>query len=110
MDMRWGGEPGYCVVGGQKIPVQRPRVRDTRKHEVPLGSYELLQRASLMEESVFQKIMHGITTRRYSAVIKELETAYGIESRPSASTASRPAGSGWKNCWRARWATIRFAP
>ena len=38
-----------------------PRVRDMRKREVPLGSYELLQRASLMEESVYQKIMHGIT-------------------------------------------------
>ena len=76
---RWGSEPGYCVVGGQKISLQRPRVRDTRKREVPLGSYELLQRASLMEESVYQKIMHGITTRGYSAVIKELEAAYGIK-------------------------------
>ncbi|MGA7236502.1 MAG: hypothetical protein WBY44_12530 [Bryobacteraceae bacterium] len=41
----------HCVVGGQKIPLQRPRVRDTR--QVPLGSYELLQRASVMEESVY---------------------------------------------------------
>jgi transposase-like protein len=79
MNNRWGSEPGYCVVGGQKIPLQRPRVRDTRKREVPLGSYELLQRASLMEESVWQKMMHGITTRRYNAVVKELEQAYGIQ-------------------------------
>ena len=77
--MRWGSEPGYCVVGGQKIPLQRPRVRDTRKREVPLGSYELLQRASLMEESVWQKMMQGLTTRRYRAVIEELEQAYGIQ-------------------------------
>jgi putative transposase len=76
---RWGSEPGYCVVGGQKIPLERPRVRDTRKREVRLGSYELLQRASLMEDSVFDKMMHGITTRRYSAVVKELEQAYGIQ-------------------------------
>ena len=41
--VRWGSEPGYCVVGGQKIPLQRPRVRDTSKRDVPLGSYELLQ-------------------------------------------------------------------
>ena len=78
-NMRWGSEPGYCVVGGQKIPLARPRVRDTRKKEVPLGSYELLQRASLMEESVWQKMMHGLTTRRYSQVIDELEQAYGIK-------------------------------
>jgi transposase-like protein len=77
--VRWGSEPGYCVVGGQKIPLQRPRVRDTRKREVPLGSYELMQRASLMEESVWQKTMQGLTTRRYSQVIEELEQAYGIK-------------------------------
>ncbi len=78
-NVRWGSEPGYCVVGGQKIPLQRPRVRDTRKKEVPLGSYELMQRASLMEESVWQKMMHGLTTRRYSQVVEELEHAYGIK-------------------------------
>jgi putative transposase len=77
--VRWGSERGYCVVGGQKIPLQRPRVRDSRKQEVPLGSYELMQRASLMEESVWKKIMHGLTTRRYSQIIEELEEAYGIK-------------------------------
>jgi len=54
-------------------------VRDTRQREVPLGSYALLQRASLMEESVWQKMIHGLTTRRYSQVWEELEQAYGIE-------------------------------
>jgi putative transposase len=77
--MRWGSERGYCVVGGQKIPLERPRVRDTRHKEVPLGSYEMLQRASLMEESVWHKMIHGLTTRRYSQVIEELEQAYGIK-------------------------------
>lgn len=79
VNVRWGSEPGYCVVGGQKIPLQRPRVRDTRQREVPLGSYELMQRASLMEESVWQKMMRGLTTRGYSQVIQELEEAYGIK-------------------------------
>lgn len=75
---RWGSQPGYCVVGGQKIPLERPRVRNLEKKEVPLGSYELLQRASLMEESVWKKIMHGLTTRRYSQIVEELEQACGI--------------------------------
>ena len=26
---RWGRERGYCVVMGQKVPVERPRVRST---------------------------------------------------------------------------------
>jgi putative transposase len=76
---RWGKEPGYCVVGGQKVPLLRPRVRDVRQREVPLGSYEMFQRASLMEDAVWNKIMHGLTTRRYGQVVRELQDAYGIE-------------------------------
>ncbi len=78
-NVRWGSQPGYCVVGGQKVPLTRPRVRDVRQREVALGSYEMLQRASLMEDSVWSKIMHGLTTRRYSQVVRELQDAYGIE-------------------------------
>jgi len=77
--VRWGTQAGYCVIGGQKIPLERPRVRDVRNREVPLGSYEVLQQASLMEDAVWNKIMHGLTTRRYGEVIRELELAYGIE-------------------------------
>ena len=77
--LRWGSQQGYCVVGGQKVPLQRPRVRDVRQREVPLGSYEALRRASLMEDAVWHKIMHGLTTRRYSAIVRELKEAYGIE-------------------------------
>jgi len=77
--MRWGSQAGYCVVGGQKVPLNRPRVRDVRQREVPLGSYEMLQRASLMEDAVWNKIMHGLTTRRYAQVVRELQEAYGIE-------------------------------
>jgi putative transposase len=78
-NVRWGTQSGYCVVGGQKVPVVRPRVRDVRNREVPLGSYEVLQQASLMEDAVWHKIMHGLTTRRYGEVVRELEQAYGIE-------------------------------
>jgi len=75
---RWGSQLGYCVVGGQKVNLDRPRVRDVRNNEVPLGSYEMLQQASLMEESVWRKIMGGLTTRRYGEVVRELETVYGL--------------------------------
>jgi putative transposase len=77
--MRWGRQPGYCVVSGQKVPLQRPRVRDTRQREIPLGSYAMLQQSSLLEDAVWHKIMHGLTTRRYSAVVRELQQAYGVE-------------------------------
>jgi putative transposase len=78
-NVRWGSQPGYCVVAGQKVPLDRPRVRDVRKREVPLGSYEVLQQASLMEDAVWNKIMSGLTTRSYGEVVRELTEAYGIE-------------------------------
>lgn len=76
---RWGSQPGYCVVGGQKVPLVRPRLRDKQNREVALGSYEMLQQASLMDDAVWHKIMHGLTTRGYGEVVRELEQAYGIE-------------------------------
>jgi putative transposase len=77
--VRWGSQAGYCVVGGQKVPLERPRVRDVRQREVPLGSYEMLQQASLMEDAVWNRIMSGLTTRSYGEVVRELKQAYGIE-------------------------------
>lgn len=77
--VRWGQQAGYCVVSGQKVPLQRPRVRDRRQREVPLGSYEALQPASLMKEKVWEKIMHGLSMRSYGEVVRELKEAYGIE-------------------------------
>ena len=35
---RWGKERGYCVVMGQKVPIERPRVRTTEDREIRLGS------------------------------------------------------------------------
>lgn len=75
---RWGSERGYCVLGGQKVAVNRPRVRDLRRREVSLGSYEMIQQASLHDLAVWDKIMHGLTMRRYSAVVKQFAEAYGI--------------------------------
>src|SRR2546428_3634612 len=41
---RWGKENGYCVVDGQKVPIQRTRLRSPENREQRLGSYELFQR------------------------------------------------------------------
>ena len=58
---RWGSEQGYCVIDGQKVPIARPRLRSKAENrEMALGSYELFQRASLVEENVWHKIMHGL--------------------------------------------------
>jgi len=77
---RWGKETGFCVIDGQKVPIDRPRVR-SRQHnrEIPLGSYEMFQRASLVEETVWQKVMFGLTMRSYKEVVQQFADAYGLD-------------------------------
>jgi len=37
--VRWGQQPGYVVFTGQKVPLERPRVRTREGQEVELESY-----------------------------------------------------------------------
>jgi len=76
---RWGSERGYCVVMGQKVPVERPRVRTTDDKEVRLGSYEMFHRGEPLTETVWEKLMLGLSTRRYGPAIRQFTEAYGLE-------------------------------
>ena len=76
---RWGKERGYCVVMGQKVPIERPRVRTTEDQEVRLGSYELFHRGEPLSETVWEKLMLGLSTRKYGQAVREFSEAYGLE-------------------------------
>jgi putative transposase len=76
---RWGSEGGYCVVMGQKVPVQRPRVRTIDDKEVRLGSYEMFHRGEPLTETVWEKLMLGLSTRKYGQAIRQFTEAYGLE-------------------------------
>ncbi len=80
---RWGTEQGYGVVDGQKVPLRRARLRTTAEdgstREQKLGSYELFQRSAPMEASVWDKMMRGLSTRNYKAVVQDFHNAYGID-------------------------------
>ena len=76
---RWGKEAGYCVVDGQKVPIQRCRLRTKDNREQRLGSYEMFQRSGPLEQAVWDKMMRGLSTRNYGPVVKDFQEAYGIE-------------------------------
>ena len=61
------------------MPIQRPRLRSRSKKEIPLGSYEIFQRSSWLGETVWQKIMLGLTMRSYKEVVQQFSDAYGLE-------------------------------
>ena len=76
---RWGKERGFCVVMGQKVPVERPRVRTTDDREVRLGSYEMFHRGEPLTETVWEKLMLGLSTRKYGQAVRQFSEAYGLE-------------------------------
>jgi transposase-like protein len=76
---RWGSERGYCVVMGQKVAMQRPRVRSVDKQEVRLGSYEMFHRGEPLTETVWEKLLLGLSTRKYGEAIRQFREAYGLE-------------------------------
>src|SRR3954471_4853281 len=76
---RWGSERGYCVVMGQKVSIQRPRVRTTDDKEVRLGSYEMFHRGEPLTETVWEKLMLGLSTRKYGDAVRQFTEAYGLE-------------------------------
>ena len=49
--VRWGKQSGYVVFGGQKIPLERPRVRTREGQEVELESYGQLQQNGKLQSA-----------------------------------------------------------
>ena len=76
---RWGSERGYCLVDGQRVPIMRPRLRECGGNELPLGSYQLFQKATSVEETVWSNVMRGLSTRNYKEVLQQFADAYGLE-------------------------------
>jgi transposase-like protein len=76
---RWGRERGYCVVMGQKVPIERPRVRSTEDREIRLGSYGMFHRGEPLTDTVWEKLMLGLTTRKYDHAVRQFTEAYGLE-------------------------------
>ena len=77
--VRWGQQPGYVVFGGQKVAVERPRVRTRKGEEVSLDSYARLQHDGRRQRAVREGIVAGLTSRSYHRAVQSVLDGYGIE-------------------------------
>jgi len=75
---RWGTESGYVILGGQKVRVRRPRLRNKQKQEVRLTSYEQFQNEGPRREWVFNRLVSGVSSRNYARTVEEFGEGYGI--------------------------------
>ena len=77
--VRWGQQPGYVLFAGQKVAVERPRVRTRKGQEVPLDSYARLQHDGRRQRAVSEGIVAGLTSRSYHRAVQSVLDGYGIE-------------------------------
>jgi transposase-like protein len=65
----WHGEaPGSVVLGGRRVPVERPRGRTTDGREIELETYALFTNDDLLSQLVLERMLAGVATRRHAAV------------------------------------------
>lgn len=84
--VRHGKNPGSVVLGGQRIGVDVPRVRDRRRGtEIPLSSYQQLHRGTGCDEMALVRVLKGISCRDYDSAAMAVPEAFGLSS----STTSR---------------------
>lgn len=77
--LRWGQQPGYVVFAGQKVPVNRPRVRTREGQEVELDTYSRLQHDGRRQRAVREGIVGGLTSRNYQRAVHSVLDGYGIQ-------------------------------
>lgn len=76
---RYGFNPGSVVLGGQRVSVQRPRVRNSEsRQEVELRRYAELQESSQMNELVMRRVMMGISCGNYEMAAGAVPEAFGL--------------------------------
>lgn len=63
---RHGSEGGSVTLGGRRVPITRPRMRTSDgAEEVPVASYELFNSTELLGRMAMEKMLAGLSTRRY---------------------------------------------
>ena len=73
--VRGGTAPASIVLGGQRMALQRPRVRDLQHGELALPSYEWASDADPLNAATLVAVAAGVSTRRYAGTQPALPQA-----------------------------------
>ena len=75
---RGGSEVTSLIADGGKYRMKRPRVRKDGK-EVPLPSLEKMRDLDLLDQDMLARVVRGVSTRNYEAVINGFSDKTGIK-------------------------------
>ncbi len=85
---RHGAERGSVTLGGRRVPVARPRVRATDgSGEVPVPAYELFNSTELLGKMAMERMLGGLSTRRYPVGLEPVGEAVGEVARSTSKSA-----------------------
>jgi putative transposase len=85
---RHGTERGSVVLGGRRVPVTRPRVRETDgSGEVAVPAYELFNGTELLGKMAMERMLGGLSTRRYPVGLEPVGQAVQEASRSTSRSA-----------------------
>lgn len=78
---RWCKEKGSVIVGGQRLPVKRQRLRRRsggEGAEVELKSYRMFRQDDERTRAVYQRMIAGVSCRNYRKTLEEVAEAAGV--------------------------------
>lgn len=76
---RYGYDPGSVVLGGQRVGIRRPRVRDQQNgREVGLDTYSRLQSSKEADDLVMRRLLAGISCGKYELAAGAIPEAFGL--------------------------------
>lgn len=85
---RHGTEAGSVTLGGRRVPVRRPRVRGADgTGEVPVPAYEVFNSTELLGKMAMERMLGGLSTRRYPVGLEPVGGAVEAASRSTSKSA-----------------------
>jgi transposase-like protein len=76
---RWGSQGGTVVMGGRKVPIQRPRARLVGGGEAALETYQRLQSPDAMPQNALRLMVRGVSCRDYEGCLEPVAEGFGVK-------------------------------
>lgn len=106
---RHGGQRGWATLAGQKVPLERPRVRHTDgRGEAQLGVYRLLQNPENLDGAALRRIVHGVSARNYEQVVDQTRQGFGVKRSSVSRHYVRVMADRIRQFSERRWDRVRF--
>ena len=86
--VRHGYEDGEVTLGGRRVQVKRPRAWTADgESELPLGTYEHFADRDQLEDVVLERMLAGVSTRRYRRAQEPVGTEIETDARSTSKSA-----------------------